>query len=86
MFFDRTGLLNLFQGEAHLNNPSSCSEAQILMHGFKGELTMNMFLNIWYLWDSTVTNSKFLPQIICFFPKIEIYKSFIKSTTGDWYK
>lgn len=46
MFFDHIGLLALFQGEAYLNNLSNCSKAQILMHGFKGELSMNMFLNI----------------------------------------
>lgn len=42
---DRAGLFPLFQAEAYLSNSSSCSKAQMLMHGFKGTLFMNMFLN-----------------------------------------
>lgn len=49
LFFDHTGLFTLFQAEAYLNNLSSCLKAQMLMHGFKGELSMNVFLNFWSL-------------------------------------
>lgn len=43
--FDQLGLLILFQAEPYLNHLSSCSKVQMLMHGFKGELSRNMLLD-----------------------------------------
>lgn len=43
--FDQLGLLFLFQAKPCLSHLSSCSEVQMLVHGFKGELSMSMLLD-----------------------------------------